>query len=133
MTLLLPLGLIGLLSIALLVLIYVLRPNYQNKLVSTTFVWKLSMRYRKKRLPMSRLRNLLILICQLLLLASLAMMMAQPVVPITTGTSDNEKIAIIDASASMMVASGNQTRFQRALDRVRELAETTLEREDGIH
>ena len=54
MTLLLPLGLIGLLSIALLVLIYVLRPNYQNKLVSTTFVWKLSMRYRKKRLPMSR-------------------------------------------------------------------------------
>ena len=132
MTLLLPLGLIGLLSIALLVLIYVLRPNYQNKLVSTTFVWKLSMRYRKKRLPMSRLRNLLILICQLLLLASLAMMMAQPVVPITTGTSDNEKIAIIDASASMMVASGNQTRFQRALDRVRELAETTLEQEDGI-
>ena len=102
MTLLLPLGLIGLLSIALLVLIYVLRPNYQNKLVSTTFVWKLSMRYRNKRLPMSRLRNLLILICQLLLLASLAMMMAQPVVPITTGTSDNEKIAIIDASASMM-------------------------------
>ena len=65
MTLLLPLGLLGLLSLAVLILIYVIRPNYQNKLVSTTYVWKLSMKYRKKRLPISKLRNLLILLCQL--------------------------------------------------------------------
>ena len=90
MTLLLPLGLLGLLSLAVLILIYVLRPNYQQKLVSSTFIWKLSLKYRKNRLPISKLRNLLILIFQILLLASLALMMAQPAVPVVSGTSRNE-------------------------------------------
>ena len=62
MTLLLPLGLLGLISLAVLLLIYLLRPNYQQKLVSSTFVWKLSLKYKKNRMPISRLRNILILI-----------------------------------------------------------------------
>ena len=132
MTLLLPLGLLGLLSLAVLILIYVLRPNYQQKLVSSTFVWKLSLKYRKNRLPISRLRNLLILIFQILLLACMAVMMAQPAVPVVSGTSKNEKVAIIDASASMMVASENQTRFERALDEVQAMANETLSHEDGV-
>ena len=132
MTLLLPLGLLGLLSLAVLILIYVIRPNYQNKLVSTTYVWKLSMKYRKKRLPISKLRNLLILLCQLILLATLAMMMAQPAVPILTGTSENEKIAVLDASASMQIRSGNSTRYSRAIEQIKELADDTLSKEDGV-
>ncbi len=132
MTLLLPLGLLGLLSLAVLILIYVLRPNYQQKLVSSTFIWKLSLKYRKNRLPISKLRNLLILIFQILLLASLALMMAQPAVPVVSGTSRNEKVAIIDASASMMVASENKTRFERAIDEVQSMAEQTLSLSDGI-
>ena len=36
MKFLLPLGLLGLLSLAVLLLIYILRPNYQQKLVSST-------------------------------------------------------------------------------------------------
>ena len=50
MNLLLPWGLLGLLSVAVLLLIYILRPNYQHKLVSSTFIWKLSLKY-KKNLP----------------------------------------------------------------------------------
>ena len=38
MTFLTPLGLLGLLGIAVLILIYIIRPNYQQKLISTTFV-----------------------------------------------------------------------------------------------
>ncbi len=120
------------LSLAALILIYVLRPNYQNKLVSTTFVWKLSLKYRKRRLPVSRLRNILILLCQILFLTSIAFMLAKPAVPVVTGTSENEKIAIVDASASMMIASDNETRYQRALDRLGDLAEDTLELDDGM-
>ena len=122
MTLLLPLGLLGLLSLAVLLLIYLLRPNYQQKLVSSTFVWKLSLKYKKNRMPISRLRNILILILQLLLLACLAVMMAQPAVAIATAPSKNEKVAIIDASAGMMVASDNETRFDRAIASVKELS-----------
>ena len=132
MTLLLPLGLLGLVSLAVLILIYVLRPNYQQKLVSTTFIWKLSLKYKKNRIPISKLRNLLILLCQLLILVSLALMMAQPAILAYSGLSKNEKIAIIDASASMMVTSDNQTRFERAVEEVRKLSDSVFSYDDGI-
>ncbi len=131
MELLLPLGLIGLVSLAVLILIYILRPNYQQRLVSSTFVWKLSLKYRRNKIPVSKLRNLLILLCQLLLLAALALMMAQPVLPARTGISENEKIAVIDASADMMIASKGETRFERAVNEVRAMAQQTFSQEDG--
>ena len=96
MKFLLPLGLLGLLSLAVLLLIYILRPNYQQKLVSSTYIWKLSLKYRKRRVPISRLRNLLILLLQILLLASLALMMARPALAATQTGSEHEKVAVID-------------------------------------
>ena len=132
MTLLLPLGLLGLVSLLILLLIYILRPNYQQKLVSSTFIWKLSLKYKKNRIPISKLRNILLIICQLLLLTSLALMMAQPVIGHRTNLSDNEKIAIIDASVNMQMVSDNETRLQRAISEVRTLAEQTFANEDGI-
>ena len=132
MKFLLPLGLLGLLSLAVLLLIYILRPNYQQKLVSSTYIWKLSLKYRKRRVPISRLRNLLILLLQILLLASLALMMARPALAATQTGSEHEKVAVIDASADMMTASENETRFERAIRLAGDLARSTLANEDGI-
>ena len=78
MSLLIPLGLLGLSGLLILLLIYILKPNYQQKLISSTYVWKLSLKYKKKRLPISRLRNLLILLCQILIICCGALIMAQP-------------------------------------------------------
>ena len=60
--LLTPWGLLGLLGIAILILIYILKPNYQQKIISSTHIWKLSLKYRKKRIPINRFRNILIFI-----------------------------------------------------------------------
>ena len=49
MTWLVPLGFIGLVGIIVLIIIYILKPNYQQKLLSSTFVWKMSLKYRKKK------------------------------------------------------------------------------------
>lgn len=132
MTLLLPLGLLGLVSLLILLLIYILRPNYQQKLVSTTFIWKLSLKYKKHRIPISRLRNILLIICQLLLLAVLAFMLSQPVLGYRANLSENEKIAIIDASANMQMKTDNQTRIDRAVTQVQLLADETFSHEDGV-
>ena len=59
MTLLIPLGLLGLLAIAALILIYIIKPNYQQKFISSTYVWKLSLKLKRKKLPLNRLRNIL--------------------------------------------------------------------------
>lgn len=125
MSILLPLGLLGLLGIAVLILIYILKPNYQQKLVSSTYIWELSLKYRKKKIPISRLRNLIILICQLLIIAACALILAQPVIRAEKMES-NERIALIDASAGMLATDGADTRFVRAIGQVKELAEETF-------
>ena len=73
MELLRPLGLLGLLGIAILILIYILKPNYQQKIISSTYVWKLSLKYRRKQVPINRLLSILLLILQILVIAACAM------------------------------------------------------------
>ena len=116
MTLLTPWWLLGLLSIAVLILIYILKPNYQQKIISSTHVWKLSLKYRKKRIPVSRFRNILIFICQVLILSLCAFLLARPVIAADKVDGTSEQVIIIDASASMMVSYQGETRFERAVN-----------------
>lgn len=113
-----PLGLLGLLGLIVLILIYLLKPNYQQKAVSSTFVWKLSLKYKKRKNPISRLRHILILLCQILIIVGCALVLAQPAFAKETAATDNEKIFIVDASASMRASTANETRFERAVLRV---------------
>ena len=126
MTWLAPLGFLGLIGIVALIVIYVIKPNYQKKMVSSTFVWKLSMKYRKKRLPVSQLNNVLIFLCQLIILTICGLLLARPVIEAAKAGDENERIIIIDASASMRVTDGGRTRFERAVGEARLLAEETI-------
>lgn len=122
-----PLGFLGLASIAVLIIIYIIKPNYQQKYVSSTYVWKLSLQYRKKRLPVNRFRNILLFICQLLILTACAFMLAQPFLAADTEVRKTEKIVIIDASASMLsMRSDDKTRFDYAVSQVNAFADEFL-------
>jgi len=99
MKLLTPLGLLGLISLLILLIIYIIKPNYQQKRISSTFIWKLSLRYRKKKIPISKLRNILIIICQILILTSCAFILAQPNKVLEMPEKTDELIIVLDASA----------------------------------
>lgn len=132
MSWLLPLGFLGLIGLAVLLLIYLIKPNYQNKLVSSTFVWKLSLKYQKKRLPISKIKNLLILLLQILILTLCAFILAGPVILDNVDKSD-EVVIIIDASASMRAVDGDKmTRFDRAIEDARELAAKTFDNDGRV-
>ena len=131
MTLLKPLGLIGLISIIVLIIIYIIKPIYQQKLISSTFVWKLSLKYRKKKLPTSKLRNILLIICQVLILTACATILAQPMKILKAEVLETEVIAIIDSSASMRAGMDGETRFERAVLQAKELSQKVY-KEDGI-
>ena len=131
MTLLTPLGLLGLLGIVALIIIYIIRPNYQQKFISSTYIWKLSLKYRKKKIPINKLRNILLIICQILAITSAAMILAQPNNILKEEIKEPEVIVIIDSSASMRTTFNEQTRFCRAITKAQELVETTFE-ENGI-
>lgn len=126
MKLLTPWGLLGLIGVAVLIIIYIIKPNYQQKFISSTYVWRLSRKYKKKKLPTSRLRDILIIICQILIVTICAMILAKPSQILKAQTEEPEIIAIIDSSASMKAKSGDETRFQRAVNRVRTLATETF-------
>lgn len=132
MKLLVPLGLLGLSGLLVLLLIYILKPNYQQKIVSSTYVWKLSLKYKKKRVPVSRLRNLLILLCQILILCGAAFIISKPVIVHGDGSVQSEKIFVIDASASMLAASDGETRFERAVDKVQNAANEAFSNDELV-
>ena len=123
-----PLGFLGLIGVIVLIIIYIIKPNYQQKVISSTYVWRLSLKYRKRRLPINRLQNILLFLCQLLILTICAALLARPVIPFEKVGDENEKVILIDASASMQVSDGNTTRFERAVTEAKLLAEETFEK-----
>ena len=126
MTWLLPIGLLGLIGVIALIVIYIIKPNYQQKRVSSTYVWRLSLKYKKRKLPVNKLRNIIQFICQFLVLTIAGLLIAQPVLAALESSDPNEKVIVIDASASMLVSSDSETRFERAIDEAKLIAEAAF-------
>ncbi len=122
MTLLTPLGLLGLLGIVALIIIYIIKPNFQQKFISSTFIWKLSLKRKKKKVPISKLRNLLIIICQILIITACAAILTTPSKVLKQKVENEEIIIVIDSSASMRAEYEGYTRFERAVDKAIERA-----------
>lgn len=119
-------------GIAILILIYILKPNYQQKVISSTFVWKLSLKYKRKRIPINRFRNLLIFLCQVLIITSCAFILAQPFWNTNANEEHPEEIYVIDASANMLSVHDGETRFERAVKEVRAAAQDALSRNGTV-
>lgn len=122
-----PLGFLGFIGLIILIIIYIIKPNYQNKIISSTFIWKLSLKLRKKKIPVSKLRNIILFICQVLAICALTFIIAQPFIEAIKEPVITEKIVIIDASASMMTESDGETRFERAVETARTMAYEAFE------
>lgn len=129
MTLINKIGLFGLIGVVALIIIYVIRPNYQQKTISSTYVWKLSLKKKKKKVPVSTIRNLLLFLCQMLALTCLAMILMKPAIVLKTPAEESETILILDTSASMRTESedSGETRFERAVAAVKDSFTRTLQ------
>lgn len=129
MTLINKIGLLGLIGVVALIIIYVIRPNYQQKTISSTYVWKLSLKKKKKKVPVRTIRNLLLFLCQMLALTCLAMILMKPAIVLKTPAEESETILILDTSASMRTESGDsgETRFERAVAAVKDSFTRTLQ------
>ena len=132
MTWLAPLGLLGLLGVVMLIVIYIIKPNYQQKLISSTYVWRFSLKFRKRKIPVSQLNNILIFLCQLGILTICGLLLARPVIANEHQGDASERIVIIDASASMLAESAGQTRFERAIEDVQRLADGVFDENGKI-
>jgi hypothetical protein len=122
-----PLGFLGLIGLLALLIIYIIKPNYQNKFLSSTFIWKLSLKYRKKKMPLNKLRNILLIICQVLIVVACALILAQPYIKGEDVAMKKERVIVIDASVNMLAEVENETRFERAVSEAEKLSRETLD------
>ena len=122
-----PIGFLGLIGLLVLIIIYIIKPNYQNKRISSTYIWAKSLRYVKRSLPISRLENIIVFLCQALILALLGTLLASPVAAVGERTDENETVIVVDASCGMRIADSSGTRFERAMAEAREHASRILE------
>ena len=66
MTLLYPLGLLGLIGIPVLIIIYIIKNKYTEQVISSTYLWTLSERFLKRRNPINKIAGIISLILQIL-------------------------------------------------------------------
>ena len=123
MKLAVPLGLLGLIAIGFLILIYVLKPKYQDKKVASTYIWKLSLKYAKRKVPFQWLQSSVIFIIELLILALIAFSMTFP--QVVLASKSGEKIVVLDASASMTAEYNGKSRFDRAKSEISSIIDET--------
>ena len=119
MSLLQPLGLLGLIGIPIIIIIYIIKSRYVQKPVASTFIWKRSLKYVKRKIPLRVILSLL-LILQILTVAAASFAIARPTVK---PLKSNETIYILDTSASMQNTMDGKTRFELAKEFILEEAE----------
>lgn len=114
-----PLGLLGLIGIPILIIIYIIKNKYTEQTIASTYIWKLSERFLKKRKPISKLRGLISLILQCLIVLFVSFLIADPAIIIKGGA--NDYCFIVDGSASMNKTENGISRFDLAKDKVEQM------------
>lgn len=124
-----PAGLWAFLGIPALIAIYLIKAQHEDRPVSSTFIWKLSSKFMKKRLPFQTVKKFLAFLLQLILIIAVALLVSRPAV---VNGKRIEYIAVIDGSASMQTRDEEGiSRFENALDEVERLAKE-MENGHGI-
>ena len=120
-----PFGLLLLIAIPVLIIIYIIKNKYKEKVVSSSYIWDLSKKFLKKKNPFNTIANLLNLILQCLCIAFLSFSLADPVFNFKN-SAENE-VFILDASASMGTLNENGlTRFEEAKKQIKDVVEKSV-------
>ncbi len=119
MSFLYPLGLLGLIGVPILIIIYIIKNKYTEQVIASTYLWALSEKFLKKRLPINKLVGIISLILQIITVILVSFALAHPVL-IRKGAAD-DFCFVIDGSGSMNFVQDDKTRLDLAKERVSEI------------
>jgi len=112
----LPLALIGLVSLPVIVAFYMLRLRRRDYPVGSTFLWQQLIRDVEANAPWQRLRFSWLLLVQLLIATLIVLAAARPFSATTSDLAANV-VLIVDTSASMATSSDGEDRMALARER----------------
>lgn len=117
MNLLLPLGLIGLIGIPVILLIHIIKPKYHERTISSTYIWHLAKKYRKRKIPFEKLTQFFLIALQFLIVGAISFLLAKPLIS-SPEKIVNDQIIMVDCSASMNTINDGKTRYNIAVDQI---------------
>jgi len=110
-----PLGFAALLAAVPILLLYLVRPDPRRVTLPTVRFLRDSDGTSSSTPLLERLKRSALLLLQLLAIVLFATALATPYAPVSQSEIVEETVIVVDASASMNVESGGQTRFDRAI------------------
>ena len=116
----LPLALIGLISLPVIVAFYMLRLRRRDVPVGSTFLWQQLIRDVEANAPWQRLRFSWLLLVQLLIALIVVLAAARPFGTVESGLAANV-VLIVDTSASMATRTDDEDRIGLARERAAEV------------
>lgn len=125
MSFLYPLGLLGLLGVPVLILIYLLKNKYTEQTVASTYLWRLSEKFLKRKNPINKIVGIVSLILQIFIVIMISLSVAHPVLILKGSAKDY--CFVLDASGSMNMQSEGKTRFERGKEYLSSLIDSTLD------
>lgn len=114
-----PFALFSLISILLLIAIYLIKPNYKSKEISSVYIWNEALKFLKRKRRYNKLISVLLFITQCLILLCLSFLLANPLVKIKKDNKEHS-IFLLDSSLNMQAGiDAKDTRFNRAIEKIR--------------
>ena len=123
MSFLYPLGFLGLIGLAVILAIYLIKTKYKEQTIASTYIWNLSEKFLKKRKPLKKIDHLLPLILQLLVVFFLTVALVNPTFAMDE-KADNVCF-VLDASGSMNMQYRKTTRFETAKEKIGDMIQTS--------
>ena len=111
-----PLGLLGLIGVPVLIIIYIIKNKYTEQVIASTYIWNLSEKFLKKRLPINKFVGIISLILQIIAVILISIAVAQPILYVKGAA--NDYLFVLDGSGSMNIVSGEKTRLEKAKDEI---------------
>ncbi len=108
-----PLALGFAVIIPLIILLYLLKPQRQEMMVSSTFLWEQVQKDIEASNPWQRLKKNLLLLLQLLAAVLLVMALTRPYLPVAQD-SVRHLVVVLDCSTSMAASDVSPSRFDEA-------------------
>ena len=121
MSFLYPLGLLGLIGVPILIIIYIIKNKYTESVIASTYIWTLSEKFLKRRLPINKFVGIISLILQILAVIFISVAVAHPV--LTLPNSANDYLFVLDGSGSMNITRDDKTRLDFAKEEIAEIIE----------
>lgn len=125
MSLMYPLGLLGLIAVPVLIIIYIIKNKYTEQLVTSTYLWTLSEKFLKRKNPISKIAGIISLILQILAVIAISIAIAHPVFALPGAAKDY--CFILDGSGSMNITRDDKTRFDLGKEQINSIISSSVE------